>query len=1250
LILTSSILAIGVSRINLVQDLNQSITGNKTVSSFFHLLDKKSVNKDITFIIENKNQVSFDSLQRLGEDFSKEALKQFPDCFEKLSQESEDPNEVYSYLLQHIPSYLDTSLIPKEINDFQFVERKIKENHAKLFTPEGIFLKPYLFKDPFGFVPSILLNLRKNYTSSALDVMDGNYILAKDSSLVIRGQFSTPFLTKKDKLKTLKKIETWSTNYFQLQKVSWDYFSTDRIALANAEQVKSDTILTLVVSLTAILLLLFLYYRKATLPFFFLVPGAFGVLFSLGLIGFIHPNITGLAIGTGAIVVGIIVDYSFHFFTHLKHTNSISETIIAISKPLIIACLTTILAFGALFFTHSVILRDFGLFASLSLVGTLLGVFVILPVILPKSWEKESEKEIIEEETEKKEPRFKNQRKWFLISTILISIFCIYELPNVEFEKDLEKLNFYPKEINDAEQKITGFIPADEKRIFVAVADKNEKKAQNNNIQLNQLLKQLHQEGKIDNFLNSAELVLTRSQEEERLNAWKTYWKNRKEKLFIHLDVLEKELGYMPTAFDDFKSTIDEQTIQNYYNITLINEIRSKLEDHSGNNFSYLSILSVPRNHLDEVKQILRKNNEFTVLDRADLANSIVKSVNDDFNYILYASTLIVFIVLLITFGRMELALITFIPMILSWIWILGFAAFFDIKFNLVNVVITTFIFGLGDDFAIFITEGYLIKYRTGKNYLRSFKTGTILSAATTILGTGVLLLAKHPAIHSIGLISIIGLSSILFMSLFVQPILIEWLITNRTEKKKAPWTLTGLLISIFTFTFFLSGCFVISVVQLLLRLIPFGRKRHKKILHYLFRDFSWAQLYVMLNVRKKVLGKENLNFNRPSIIIANHQSFIDILAMIMLDPRIILMTNNWVYKSFFFGRAVRFLDYLPNEKGVENMVEAVKSKIDKGYSVMIFPEGSRSKTDEINRFHKGAFYLADKLHLDITPIVLHGFNQTMAKSDFYLKNGTLMVEALPRILATDTSFGEGYHERNKKISKYFKTQYKIIQKREKDAHYIWPMMLSNYVYKIPSLEWYLRIKYMFEKSNYEHYNELLEERTKIIDLGCGYGFLSYYLKFANSNRQIFGVDYDEKKIELAENCYQKDEKISFKVADISEIALEPTDAVFLMDVLHYLPTDLQLKVLKNATNALNNNGLLIIRDGVNDLSSRHKKTEQTERYSTKIFKFNRVERELTFFNRQFIKDFAQEMNLSYLEIEQTNKTSNILFVLKKEL
>jgi len=79
----------------------------------------------------------------------------------------------------------------------------------------------------------------------------------------------------------------------------------------------------------------------------------------------------------------------------------------------------------------------------------------------------------------------------------------------------------------------------------------------------------------------------------------------------------------------------------------------------------------------------------------------------------------------LFIYGRIELALFTFIPMVISWIWILGIAAIFDIKFNFVNIIIATFIFGLGDDFSIFVTDGLLHKYKYKKD---TFKTNPVLN------------------------------------------------------------------------------------------------------------------------------------------------------------------------------------------------------------------------------------------------------------------------------------------------------------------------------------------------------------------------------------------------------------------------------------------------------------------------------------------------------------------------------------------
>ena len=138
----------------------------------------------------------------------------------------------------------------------------------------------------------------------------------------------------------------------------------------------------------------------------------------------------------------------------------------------------------------------------------------------------------------------------------------------------------------------------------------------------------------------------------------------------------------------------------------------------------------------------------------------------------------------LLAYGRIELALITFIPMVIAWIWILGLMALFGIKFNIINIILSTFVFALGDDFCIFTTDGMQQKYATGKDSSKSLGTSILLSAITTIIGLGILIFAKHPALKSIALISIIGIVCVWLMSQTLQPILFNILIKNPTQNK----------------------------------------------------------------------------------------------------------------------------------------------------------------------------------------------------------------------------------------------------------------------------------------------------------------------------------------------------------------------------------------------------------------------------------------------------------------------------------
>ena len=147
-----------------------------------------------------------------------------------------------------------------------------------------------------------------------------------------------------------------------------------------------------------------------------------------------------------------------------------------------------------------------------------------------------------------------------------------------------------------------------------------------------------------------------------------------------------------------------------------------------------------------QVYDELQSNQNLVIYDRSYYTNQWVTTMNDDFNWILYVSSFLVFFALLVSFGRLELTLISFLPMFVSWFVILGLMAILGIEFNIINIILSTFIFGIGDDFSIFIMDGLQNKYRTGQKILESHKTAIFCSAFTIIVGMGALAFAQHPS------------------------------------------------------------------------------------------------------------------------------------------------------------------------------------------------------------------------------------------------------------------------------------------------------------------------------------------------------------------------------------------------------------------------------------------------------------------------------------------------------------------------
>ena len=205
---------------------------------------------------------------------------------------------------------------------------------------------------------------------------------------------------------------------------------------------------------------------------------------------------------------------------------------------------------------------------------------------------------------------------------------------------------------------------------------------------------------------------------------------------------------------------------------------------------------------------------------------------------------------------------------------------------------------------------------------------------------------------------------------------------------------------------------------------------------------------------------------------------------------------------------------------------------------------------------------------------------------------------------------------------------------------------MANYIYKGPVLEWYVRIKMKLE-NNFEAFHKHTPRQGLIYDIGCGYGYLSYMLHFTSSHRKIVGLDYDTEKIKVAAQCYAKSEDVTFAVADLNTYVVEPADCYIIKDVLHYLEKPRQLEILERCAEGLIGKGKIILRDGFVD-QTRHKTTQFTEVLSTKLFRFNRADNELTFLEEPMLYNFAKKYNLHINRVDTNKSSSNRTYVLEK--
>ncbi|MCQ2182630.1 MAG: MMPL family transporter [Bacteroidales bacterium] len=559
----------------------------------------------------------------------------------------------------------------------------------------------------------------------------------------------------------------------------------------NSHQIKKDLVWTLAISLLLICLIICFCFKSKSTLLHILFPIAYGTFFALSGVYWIQGHMSIMAIGIGALIMGVAMSYCLHVLTHQKFVSDVETVIKEQVRPVCLGCLTTIGAFAGLFFTTSSLLKDFGLFASLMLVGTTFFVLAFLPQFFGDGSVEKNEKAFDAINRFNSYPLDKNMPAVIIIAAV--SVFCIFYSRNVGFDNDLNNIGYKEPKVVRSSKLYDEKINNGHYCQYYAAHSDNLDSAITFNRCLNQRLDSLKSAGTIYSFGSVDGILIPYDEQVRNIGLWENYW--TPEKVSKAYGILKKQAAeheWAQTGFDipeTFKlMTESEYSPQSIIDAGVLPEsLLCNFVENNEDGWLVFSSVMLDKERLYEINDIITEQENVIVLDPFYYTGDMVEIAHRDFNLVLMFSSIFVFIVLLLSFRSLTIAVISFLPMFLSWYIVQGMMALFGIQFNLVNIMISTFIFGIGVDYSIFVMEGLINGRKSdSQRLLVCHKAAIFFSALILLIVVGSLIFATHPAIHSVGTSTIIGMTATILLTYAIEPLLFRLAMKNSFLRRKA--------------------------------------------------------------------------------------------------------------------------------------------------------------------------------------------------------------------------------------------------------------------------------------------------------------------------------------------------------------------------------------------------------------------------------------------------------------------------------
>ena len=1024
-----------------------------------------------------------------------------------------------------------------------YVHEALQQNHELLQLPGSGLTDITVRRDPLHLFSPVMARLSALREGDGYSVEDG-FILTSDRRAGI-GFMLSPYGNAESGqnrelnglINTAIERATVGSNSVYLTAIG-----APLIAVTNADRIKTDGLIAGLLSIVLIALILWYVFRSVKDILWMVLSIATGYAIAIAVMSIYRGELSVIVLGTASVLIGIAANYPLHFLDHRRHEPDTRKALADIVTPLLTGNITTVSAFACLAWMDSEAMRDLGVLGALVLVGTILFVLVLLPVLVSKR-ERETAANAAGtvvggdaataprgsgseagmrggSEAGKRVSAWHSKLEkvarssWFLL--VMVALTCIFGYFSLRttFDTNLQNINYMTEEqranlslLNVGLEGVSGNAV-----MAVAEASTADEALQRAEVMADSL------EAEGFSVKSISGLIPSQQCQAEAIERWQSFVQCHSEILRDKLPQEGRAIGFSARAFEPFLSMLDADlqplAFDDFAPVRDVVGAQFLLSDDAAGVTRVINYITISDDEKQEWRD--RFSGMGFVFDSRDVQSSLATTLSDDFNYIGFVCGFVVFFFLWLSMASLELSLMSFLPLAVGWIWILGIMHLFGIQFNIVNIILATFIFGQGDDYTIFITEGLVYEHTYGRPILKNYKQSVALSALLMFVGIGSLILARHPAMRSLGEVVIIGMFTVVLMAFYLPPLVFRWITTEQGKLREVPLTLERIAFTVFASVFYLVVASVYQIFAFLWSHIGTYTERKKLFFHRTLCRISRFCIEHVPGTTWSVSNPNNETLERPAIIVANHQSQLDLVAVLSIAPKVVIVTKKWVWNNPLYSLILRAAEFYPITEGVEESREHLESLISRGYSIVVFPEGTRSKDRQIHRFHQGAFHLAQTYDMDILPVFFTGLGDVLPKDELAFRRGQMHMEIGKRMRPDEFANMET-RTLTRNVHKYFVQHCAELRRDYQKAAAVVPYVRYQYMYKEVGVKREALRKLKDILANANQIDQWNEGSERLIE-NSGQGELAFVFALVHPDVQVIATDPDPDKIAVARN------------------------------------------------------------------------------------------------------------------------------------